>query len=164
MVTCDMCGGSKGPFYNGSIEGTKMKLCSNCKGYAKEAWLIKETIPEEPKKKKLYSQQVREDEKKEEAARGEIVQLVVPDYGKRIKAAREEKGLKQEKLAQQLAVKESLLHTFESGSRKPSLEMARKLEKALHITLVEQQELKPIATPGKRSGAGMTIADMIKKR
>ena len=157
-----MCGSEKGPFYNATLEGTKMRVCNNCRGYAKEAWLIKDTLPQEPKKRLLHSQQVREQERKEEQERGEIIMVIVEDYGGRIKQAREKQGVKQEDLAKRLAVKESELHAWESQHRKPRMEMARKLEKALGITLVEQHEEKRQQSSRKSSGP-LTIGDLLKR-
>ncbi len=76
---------------------------------------------------------------------------------------REKQNLKQEVLAKRLAVKTSELHTWESQHRKPRVEMALKLEKALKIILIEQQELKPIGSPSAKAGAGLTIGDMLRR-
>ncbi|MBN1275111.1 TIGR00270 family protein [Candidatus Woesearchaeota archaeon] len=162
MTTCDLCGTSKGPFYNAKLEGSAIRVCTHCKSYAKEAWLIKETLPEEPKNQPQRPQQAKQ-RTQAQPERGELVQVIVDDYGDRIKKARERQQLKQAVLAKRLAVKESELHTWESSRRKPRIDMARKLEKALHIQLVEQQELKPLSENKKASGP-LTIADLINRR
>jgi putative transcription factor len=155
-----MCGTSKGPFYNAKLEGSNMRVCEKCKSYAKEAWLIKEAADSKMSSKQEAKMLATAEKQSQE--RGEIIQIIVPNYGERIKNAREKLGLKQEVLAKQLAEKESVLHTWESGRRTPSIDMARKLEKALHITLVVEHEEKKPSLSTKSSGP-LTIADLLKK-
>ncbi|MBD3209731.1 TIGR00270 family protein [Candidatus Woesearchaeota archaeon] len=154
MTTCDMCSSTTGPFYTANIEGAKMRVCNKCKHYAKEAWLIKESLPPDKPAKTTP---------KAPPQRGEIIQVVVPDYGKRIRQARERLGLKQEVLAKQLSVKGSELHTWENHHRTPSHDSARKLEKALHITLIDHHEEKPLQKKEAKAGSGLTIGDMLRR-
>ncbi|MBW2982743.1 multiprotein bridging factor aMBF1 [Candidatus Woesearchaeota archaeon] len=160
MTTCDMCGTEKGPFYNAKVEGTDMRVCQNCKRYATEARQVREPQPQKKKKKRTTPEKEPEPEQEE---RGEIIQIITPQYSTRVKNAREKRGLKQEQLAQQLAEKESLLHAIESGKHEPSMKLARKLEKKLSITLVEHHEEKRPKNEQRRTGP-VTIGDLIKKR
>ncbi|MFP4523814.1 MAG: multiprotein bridging factor aMBF1 [Candidatus Woesearchaeota archaeon] len=158
MTTCDMCGTEKGPFYNAKVEGTSMRVCQNCKRYATEARQLREPQPQKKKKKRATPEQEPEQEE-----RGEIIQMITPDYSTRVKQAREKRALKQEQLAQQLAEKESVLHAIESGKHEPSMKLARKLEKKLGITLVEHHEEKRPKSDKRQTGP-VTIGDLIKKR
>lgn len=54
-----------------------------------------------------------------------------------LKELREKQGLTQLALAAASGVNQSTLSQYESGVRKPSLENAKRLAKALHITLDE---------------------------
>ena len=55
-----------------------------------------------------------------------------------------------------------MLHKIESGHLKPDLALARKLEKALKISLVEQVEVEVGGGPGeKKKGDGLTLGDLI---
>ena len=70
--------------------------------------------------------------------RRELIQMVVSDYAQKIRKAREKMGLTQEEFAKKLAEKWSIMQKIESGQFKPSIEMARKLERILNIELIEQ--------------------------
>ena len=69
-------------------------------------------------------------------------------------------GLKQKEFAKFLAERESLIHKMESGTYTPSIELARKLERQLGISLVEQKEVKTQKLEKKASK--FTIGDIIK--
>ena len=71
--------------------------------------------------------------------------------------------MKQEELAKKINEKESRLHKIESGHFTPSLRLARKLEKFLKITLVEQvaEDTSPLE---KSKSESLTLGDFIKVR
>jgi len=71
-------------------------------------------------------------------------------------------GLKQEDLAKKLRMKESQLHKYESGGKKPDIETARMLEGALKIKLIKQHVEEHGRQTTTSSSGPMTIADMIK--
>lgn len=91
--------------------------------------------------------------------------MVVEDYHQRIKQARERRGFKQKELAKALALKESMLHKVESGHFRPSIEMARRIERHLGISLVTtmQTPLTGGASP-LDDGAPLTLGDVIELR
>jgi len=78
---CDMCG-KEAALKKTSVEGTTMQLCVTCQSYG---------VVERKKHKKTVTAQVEE--------------RIISQYAKRIKSAREQKGLKQEQLAQQHGIK-----------------------------------------------------------
>ena len=88
------------------------------------------------------------------------IQTIVPNCATLIKKAREDSGLKQEEFAKSISEKTSLVHNLESGRFKPPIELARKLERFLKITLVEQYEEKKEAGV-RKGGEGLTIGDVI---
>ena len=70
-------------------------------------------------------------------------------------------NLKQKELAEKIAEKESIIHQLESGHMKPTISLARKLEKALNIKLIEiykVQEKKQVDL----SDPTLTIGDLLK--
>jgi len=84
---------------------------------------------------------------------------VVPDYDVKVKKAREEQGLTQEVLAKLVGEKLSVIKRIEMGKLKPSLDLARKLEKALKVRLVEEPKTaKPIQQPRPR--LELTLGDV----
>ena len=95
----------------------------------------------------------------------EIVDIIVSDYAKRIRQAREKLGLTQKDFAMKISEKESVLHKLETGAIEPSIETAKKLEKTLKIKLVEQREEEnEVVQAGKKEAEGFTIGDMLKKK
>jgi len=151
-MNCEMCGAQTN-LEKYRVEGVLMSLCPKCGAHG-----IKEKEP----KKALFKYNT----KKEEETK--TIELVKEEYAQIIRNAREKTGLKQKDLAQKIAEKESLIHNIESGHHKPSIKLARKLERFLHIELItkyeekklEKQNLNEKAAKGER----LTIGDMIKKK
>ncbi len=90
---------------------------------------------------------------------------VVEDYAERIRRARQRLGWTQKVLAQKVREKENVIKRIEAGRLKPSIELARRLEKVLGITLLE-----PIADEvefdygGRKGDDYFTIGDLIRIR
>ena len=125
-MQCDMCG-SDSELFQTKIEGTEMKVCQKCSKYGK---IIRRVIVKKIEKKK----RIRDEP--------EVVDVVVKNYSQLIKNAREEKSKTQEELAKLLNLKTSLLTNMERGKYKPSVAMAQKLEKELHIKPVSYTHLR----------------------
>ncbi len=152
-MNCDMCG-VESQLFKALIEGGELNVCKACAKYGKILHKIRQE-PKRPKKQvKLSIEQVEKPDK-------QIVLVVVNDYSKRVKKKREHMGLKQEDLAKRINERESIIHKIESGRFKPSMKLARKLEKFLRITLIEQYE--ETFDGGKaKVGENLTIGDLIK--
>jgi len=148
-INCDMCG-KESSLFKTDLEGSILSLCSDCSKYGSVISAIREE-KEEPKK------HVREIKQEQE----EIVLAIVQGYGDIIKKKREDFGIKQEDVAKKINEKVSLIHKLEINQFEPSIELARKIEKFLHVKLVEQQKLglEPLNTP---KGEHFTIGDFIK--
>ncbi len=152
MANCDMCGKNDEFLVSAEIEGTILNVCRSCSRYGK--------IIKRPHKVNAYQKKGafkgRPEQKKE------IIQSIVQDYSKLIKDKREALGLKQKEMAIRLAERESLLQKIETGQIRPSLKLARKLEKQLSIVLVEQKEVDMDIDKKKSRSDPLTIGDMIK--
>jgi len=158
-MLCDICG-SKEATARALIEGTEMAVCQGCSRFGKTVSAIRH---EQPVRKKTAEPEHEELVAAAAGTRGEIVQLIVPDYGNIIKSRREKLDINQEDAAKKLCIKESLLHKIETGAFEPNIELARKLEKFYGVRLVEQvQEQKVVAA--KSSSEELTIGDFIKIR
>jgi putative transcription factor len=149
-MDCDMCGSQEAK-NKVEVEGTTLNLCVNCSTYGKIIKKIQQPVIEKPKQKII----TRPEE-------SEIIQMITPNYSNLIKNKREKLKLKQEELAKKIAEKVSLIHSLESGHTKPSISLARKLEKFLHIKLVE--EYKEEYKAGKTTSAEITLGDVVKIR
>ena len=157
-MNCDICG-KEATLYKTDIEGSFLNLCQEC---AKMGDVMGEIKPL-PTRKEIKKMKKEEAEPQFIDENREIIQVITEDYANIIQRGREKKGLKQKDFARMIAEKESLVHTIESGKHKPSMPLARKLEKALNIKLVEQHEEKH----GKliKTGSGpLTIGDIIKTK
>ena len=154
MPSCDMCG-TEGQLFITEIEGTRLQVCKNCSSYGTVKGPARKAAP----RKANVQRRARP------SPPPEPEWVVVKDYAKRIRDKRESLGLKQEELAKKLAEKESLLHKIETGSFTPGLDLARKIEKILKITLLEKEQPIETKSPsGKKSGGALTLGDIIKVR
>lgn len=147
-----MCGKDT-ELYTATIEGIALKVCKHCARHGKIIAKAKPAIL--PRKiKKATMQQV--------PAETEIVEAVLEDYAKRIRDARTKSGMTQKEFAKKINEKESLLHKMETSSFKPSIPLAKKLEKILHIKLTEQKEEEKTVMPKTKKSGTLTIGDILK--
>lgn len=133
------------------IEGSELDVCRGCAQYGK---IIRANYTQQSSKKVLPQQAQPKEE---------LVELIVDEYAEKIKHAREKLGLQQKELAVKLAERESLIQKMESSQMKPSLELARKLEKFLHITLVKEEKIEAVVPVHSKSST-LTLGDMLLKK
>jgi putative transcription factor len=142
-----MCG-KEGELFNAVIEGTPLKVCSGCGRFGK---VLRRVAPQTVSKPAQAKQEPVQ------------VEQIVSDYATRIKNAREKRGMTQIDFSKHINVKESLIHKMETGHFEPPIDMARKMEKILHIALVEiRAETAVIKQEKEEKTSGMTIGDIIK--
>jgi putative transcription factor len=143
-----MCG-AEGKLHKARVEGSEMNVCSECSRFGKVIGDVKEEV------KKVENRVVETEP--------EIIEMVVADFADKIKRKREEWGLDQEDFAKRVSQKKSLVHQMENGEIRPSIELARKLEKMLNIELVEEVREEKGRKVSSEEGAGaVTIGDLIK--
>jgi len=145
MSVCEMCG-NESPLVKTVIEGVELSVCKNCSGFGKI--VRKRTFI--PSKKKFFREE-KEDED---------IDVLKEDYPSIIREKREQMGLKQKEMAMFLAERESVIHKIEAGNYKPSIKLARKIEKYLNIKLIEKQHIEKQDL--KVNKQILTIGDMIK--
>jgi putative transcription factor len=89
---------------------------------------------------------------------------LTPDYGDRIREAREARDLSQTDLSDQLNEKASLIRKLEHGETLPSDEVQRKIESALDIDLSAGATV-PEADWGEGESAGdVTLGDIVEQK
>lgn len=145
-MNCEMCGADTS-LINVIVEGVELKVCKNCASFGE--------VVRKPSKLQLKTKARAPVKPKKE-----IVELIVEDYSTIIREKREKMGLKQKELAKFLAERESLIHKMESGGYKPSIELAKKLERQLNISLVVETEIE--SQDLKTQKHSYTIGDMVK--
>ncbi len=150
-MPCDMCGADTG-LVLAEIEGAKLNVCKNCASYGKILGRVRRPLPPAAKKRMIPISP------RKKPAEPEWV--LVKNYAERIRNKRESLGLKQKQMAQKIAEKESLLHKIETGSFKPGIDLARKIERILQITLLEKVESYDAQLP-KAKGSALTLGDII---
>ncbi len=87
---------------------------------------------------------------------------IVEDYAERIRRARQRLGWSQAVLAQKVREKENVIKRIEAGRLKPSIELARRLEKILGITLLEPIIDEELGSFGGSNEDYFTIGDLIR--
>ncbi len=85
---------------------------------------------------------------------------LVPDYPIVIRRARERKGWTHEDLAKRINEKVSVIHRLESRRMRPTLGLARKLEKELGVELLEEVTDIPLDLASS-GGEEPTIGDVV---
>lgn len=151
MPGCEMCG-REGDLVPAEVEGVELKLCPKCTKYGKvksrKGPFSNFSLPSKPILKESPEFKI------------------VPNFSELIRSARENSKLSQEDFAKFLNERESIIAKWESGSLSPSLDLARKLERALGIKLVEKEEPSTVEklAPEKRNSDEFTLGDFIKVR
>lgn len=148
-MNCDMCG-KEAPMFKTLIEGVEMTVCKDCASFGQ---ILRQPAAFAGKKQTISPLP------KEPI----IVEEIVEEYAIKIKQAREKKGLNQEEFARFLGERESILQKIESGKQKPTIELAKKLEKQLGIQLIERIE-EEIVEQKKSAKGPLTIGDMLQKK
>jgi putative transcription factor len=130
-LNCEICGKKVNKLYDGIIAGIKLKVCSEC---SKLGTIINE--PPKIQQKRIPIRQAKIIPKKTALIPS---YKIVDNYSQIIKNAREKMGLSQDILASYLGEKLSVIKKIEGGKLKPSLELAKKMEKLLKVNLIEEE-------------------------
>jgi len=145
-MQCEMCG-SQSNLFLARIEGTQMNVCKGCAQFGKV--IRHRALPQARPARPVI----------EEAP----LPVIVDDYSQRIRAAREKRNFTQEILAKKLHEKESIIQKMETGNFKPSVVLAKRLERFLGITLIEE-EVGATAKITSTEAEGLTLGDLIKQK
>lgn len=142
-MKCEICGKDTYAPQTISVEGSTMRVCEHCTRHG-VVMSSHGGRSRRPRYKKL-----------EEALD------VVEEYSKLIHDNRERKGMTQEELAKRINEPESVIKRLESGKMEPSERLARKLEKILHVSLLEKTEKQNIVSK-EESSDEITLGDLAK--
>ncbi len=149
-INCDLCGKVDENLARVLIEGVELEVCPACSKFGK---VIKPVRRLSPKEQHKQFQKTAESQK-------EKIELLIENYAEIIKKRRESMGLSQKDFANRINEKESIIHKIETGTLAPPLSLAKKLEKALGIKLVEEhEEIHEIFK--KKREEGFTLGDFI---
>lgn len=140
-----MCG-KESSLFNAEIEGVVLQVCKDCAKYGKVLSRVRDPNFEQDSKREP-SRTGRDGRfgsrfgyKNRLSAKEEPLEVISDNYSNLIRNTREKKGIKQEDFAKIINEKWSLVSGIESGKIKPSIELAKKIEKNLGIKIVEEIE------------------------
>lgn len=145
-INCELCGRTEENLFRTLIEEVELSVCQDCSKFGKVLGPIRRETPNQIKKT---------------GPQEEKVALLVENYADIIRKKRDSMGLTQKDFANKLNEKESIIHKLETGAFEPSLVLAKKLEKALGIRLIEEYTEKSESMKRKKD-EGFTLGDFIK--
>jgi len=155
-MMCEICGKEfRGRGIDIIIDGAQLTVCPNCAKFGTRVEIRKEERKPYPKKKKGKMPVKSEKE----------TFTIIPAYSEIIKNARENRKISQKDLASKINEKESVIHRLETGGMSPSYTLAKKLEKALEIKIIDkisEIEIPKLDTDSKNLTIGYIIK--IKKK
>lgn len=155
-------------------EGTKLRVCSNCTKFG--TVLHDETEEESPGQEKAQTSssasaststttrsttQSQSTQRRQRDIFDEI-ETLASDYDKRVRDARESKGLTQEELAKNLKEKVSVIKKIENGHMQPNEDLREKLERELQVSLTE--EIGEEEWESETTSGGYTLGDIVKRK
>lgn len=145
MASCDMCGRQDG-LVTAEVEGVEMKVCQNCSRFGTVKRRA-ETMRVPPKK--MHQEQPFR---------------VISSYASVLRQSREKQRLSQEDFARFLQEKESIVAKWEQGRMTPSVDVARRLEKILGVSLVVEDVEQYFEKDKNVRKDGFTLGDFVKIR
>lgn len=162
-----MCGKNYAEF-KAEIEGVELSVCSSCSKHGK---VIKKIPAVQPAAARITSSKksASANQTADISNEPKQVRMIVEDFASRIRSRREKLRLNQEDFAKKLSIKESQLHSFETGKIVPSTAIAEKMERILGIKLIELSDAsfsiqKSSNQSDSKSGSDITIGDFVKIR
>ncbi len=171
VLTCDVCGAPiEGEPVIVEIDGAVLTLCQRC---ARKYVGVKGVkVIKGPSQIQAVQQPITV--ARYESRRGVTYRIsrprvnvdryeVVEDYAELIREARESLGMSRDVLAKVIGVKESILRRIEDGQLIPDIELARKLEKALGISLLRESEEAGVEAQ-KPVSKSLTLGDVVTLR
>ena len=150
MSSCELCGKST-TLLATEIEGVVLKVCSKCSAHGR----VK-------RNSNNFASQPHYQSVSKALPKEEVEETLVFNFSSILRDKREKLSLSQEDFAKLINERESIVAKWEQGSLSPSIIRARALEKKLKITLVKQQELKPMEKEKNRVSKELTLGDFIK--
>ena len=159
-MICELCGRDVPRLKKVIIEGVVLNVCDECAKFGKE--IKGNEIPKDVKY--LPPEVVRERLERKRRKRRDYLEeeeVLIDDYSRVIREARERMGLTQDELAKKILEKKTVISKIERGEMRPDEKLIKKLEKALNIKLKEKVSPLYRKEEEKKSDA-LTLGDLIK--
>lgn len=157
---CEMCGADVARTKTVVVEGTVLSVCPSCARFGEEVNapqtrrraappVVAERL--EARRRRMTPRDVFSGQDEEDLA---------PDYGDRIRRAREARGWRQADLGAKINERATIIAKVESGAMVPSENLLRRLERTLGITLTEKVP-EPVARRASRAREAPTLGDLL---
>lgn len=163
-VACELCG-KEVPTSRVAVDDVAMRACASCAKFGKPLAEPPRPVPSRagaggggaPGAGASGSRWFKD-------VYAEIETDLIPDYPRKIRAARERAGWSREELGKRLNEKVSIVEKLESGAFRPDDAMARKIQKVLGVKVLEA--LAPAITVGGGRPRSSTLRDIavVKKK
>jgi putative transcription factor len=150
MEECELCGAPTKSVYVVNVEDVELRVCAKC---AEGKKVIKTQSYGSNVVRKPSSRPRREED-----------QPLVENYGKVMHDARDRMQLPLKVLAEMLNEKETLLARVEQQSTLPTIELTKKLEKALSIRLIDSNSDTDTDTSSGSRKSGATLGEFVNKK
>lgn len=177
MVQCEMCGAETSDPNRVKIEGAELDVCDNCTEFGTE---VRTEEPSSTSTKYSTSSSGSGSSGSGTSSGGSTasssggrsrrndvyddLEELAPDYGDRIRQAREGAGMSQEDLAKQLNEKASLIRKLEHGDTLPSDDVQGKIERALDVDLTVSGGEEDTEWSGGSSTGEYTLGDVVERK
>jgi putative transcription factor len=165
-MRCEICGQSieEGKSEKTKIDGSVMEVCPDC---SKFGVVQKTPKPKYVPVKNKKDSRVSGSDRPRRTPRpmyslDEPTEELVEDFARIVRESRESKGLSREVLGEKIYEKVSVINRIESGKMAPDIKLAKKLEKALNITLIEKISNMELEDFKNKSAGGPTLGDIVK--
>lgn len=157
-MQCELCGNDCGSHGRPAlVDGVRMMLCPACLKHGKHIKEVK-NMPVNVE----HSLRRRERRKQRKDVYEGMNRELISNWSNVIRQAREKKGITREQLGFNIGERTVTVSKIENGELRPSDDVAKKLEKELHIELFE--EVKKVTPSSLSSGSqGLTLGDFIKR-
>jgi putative transcription factor len=177
MVQCEMCGKETSNPNRVKIEGAELDVCDDCTDFGTEV-----QTEESSTTSTKYSTSSSSSSSSSSTSTGtstssssssgggrrsdmyDDIEELAQDYDERIRSAREQAGLSQEDLANQLNEKASLIRKLEHGDTLPSDDVQSKLERSLDIDLTAGGGEEDTEWEGGSSTGEYTLGDVVERK
>ncbi|RLG23005.1 TIGR00270 family protein [Methanosarcinales archaeon] len=152
--TCEICGREIEKGYRILVEGAELEVCGRCAELGTKMKEIKEESTTYEYKGRLIKIHPK---KRDILDTGEEIR---EDYAEVIRGAREAKGLTQDKLAEIINEKLSLIKKIERGEIIPEDKVRKKLERELDVKLITH--VSNVEWKKEERGGELTLGDIVK--
>jgi len=176
MAQCEMCGKEVSNPKTVKVEGAEIDVCDDCADFGTEV----ETQSSSSTSTKYSTSSSSQSSGSSGSATSsggssggrrrrdmfDEMEELAGDYDERLRNAREQEGLSQEELADQLNEKASVIRKLERGDSLPSDDVREKLESHLGISLTESGSADDADGDWSSGGdsAGLTLGDKVRRK